>query len=139
MNVDDTRKTLDAYLDALTGGGDFAAYFDDEVSWTTTETGERVTGREEVRDLILALHTRMFHASPEVRNVVVGEGRAALEAVFVGVHAETFGDVPATGAKVRSLYSVFYDLEDGRITALRAYFPVTALVQELRKAVPSPD
>jgi ketosteroid isomerase-like protein len=33
---------------------------------------------------------------------------------------------------VRAPYSVFYDIAEGKITALRAYFPILALVQQLQ-------
>ena len=42
--------------------------------------------------------------------------------------------VPATGAAVRLPYSVFYDISDGKILALRVYFPITALLHQLREA-----
>ena len=35
---------------------------------------------------------------------------------------------------MRLPYAVFYDVEGGSITALRAYFPITALVQTLPEA-----
>ena len=42
--------------------------------------------------------------------------------------------VPATGARVRLPYAMFYDVEGGSITAVRAYFPITVLVQRLQEA-----
>ena len=64
----------------------------------------------------------------------MADGVAALEAVFVGKHTAEFAGVPATGAEVRLPYSVSYDVSGGKITALRAYFPITALVQQLAAA-----
>jgi steroid delta-isomerase-like uncharacterized protein len=136
MSVDMTERTIGAYLDTLLGGGDFASFFSDDVSWTTMETGEEVRGREAVRDYIVALHTQAFHAAPEVKRFVVGDGVAALEAVFVGTHAGDFAGIPATGRQVRLPYAVVYDLADGTITALHAYFPIQALVNQLRTAAP---
>jgi hypothetical protein len=37
---------------------------------------------------------------------------------------------------VRLPYAVVYDLADGTITALHAYFPIQALVNQLRTAAP---
>jgi steroid delta-isomerase-like uncharacterized protein len=132
MSVDMTERTINAYLDALLHGGDFAAFFSDDVLWTTMETGEQVRGRDAVRDFIVALHTQAFHASPEVRRFVVADDVAVLEAVFVGTHAAEFAGIPATGRQVRLPYAVVYDLSDGTITALNAYFPISALVNQLR-------
>ena len=134
MTVEETERTIHEYLDALQTGGDFAAYFSDDLTWTTMETGDQIRGRDPVRDFIVALHSQLFEASPEFGNVTVADGVAALEAVFVGKHIAEFAGVPATGVEVRLPYSVSYDVSGGKITALRAYFPITALVQQLGAA-----
>ncbi|HEY3557024.1 MAG TPA: ester cyclase [Kribbella sp.] len=132
MSVTQTESTLREYLDALLNGGDFGAFFSDDVLWTTMETGDEVRGRDAVRDFIVALHRQLFDASPELRNVTFGDGIAALEAVFVGRHVAEFAGVPPTGAMVRMPYTVFYDIDGAKITALRAYFPMAAMIQELQ-------
>ena len=134
MTVEETEHTIRAYLDALQTGGDFAAYFADDITWTTMETGDQIHGRDPVRDFIVALHSQLFDASPEFGNVTVADGVAALEAVFVGKHIAEFAGVPATGASVRLPYAVSYDISGGKIDALRAYFPVTALMHQLGDA-----
>ena len=65
MSVKETERTLGQYLDALMHGRDFAAFFADDVTWTTMESGERIQGRDAVRGYIVALHTQLFDASPE--------------------------------------------------------------------------
>ena len=134
MSLEETESTVRQYLDALLTGGDFAAFFADEVLWTTMETGEQIRGREAVKDFIIALHTQLFDASPELASTEYADGVAGLEAVFVGTHTAEFAGVPATGATVRLPYSMFYDISDGKIIALRAYFPITALLHQLREA-----
>ena len=134
MSVEETEGTIREYLDALLNGGDFAAFFADDVVWTTMETGDQIRGRDAVRDFIIALHSQLFDASPELGNVAVADGVAGLEAVFVGTHVAEFAGVSATGTAVRLPYSVFYDVAGGQIVALRAYFPIAALVQQLRDA-----
>ncbi|TQJ51046.1 nuclear transport factor 2 family protein [Phycicoccus sp. SLBN-51] len=137
MSGDTTRNTINAYLHSLLHGGDFASFFSDDVLWTTMETGEQVRGRDAVRDYIVALHTQAFTASPEVKRSVVTDGVAVLEAVFVGTHAAEFAGIPATGKQVRLPYAVVYDLSGDTITALNAYFPVNALVNQLQSAAPT--
>ena len=134
MSVSDTEETMRRYLGALLDGGDFAALFSDDVVWTTMETGEEIHGRSNVRDFIVALHTELFEASPEVRALVAGDGVAALEADFVATHIAEFAGVPATGAHVRVPYCVCYDVANGRITALRGYLPLAVLVRQLQEA-----
>ncbi len=83
------------------------------------ETGDQIRGRDAVRDHIVALHSELFEARPELRNLSVTDGAASVEAEFVGrrIRAELAG-VPPTGAEVRLPYAVFYDVKDGSITAL---------------------
>jgi steroid delta-isomerase-like uncharacterized protein len=137
MSVEETDRVIHDYLDALMDGGDFAAFFAADVRWITMETGEEITGRDAVRDFIIALHSQLFDASPELLNVTVADGVAGLEAVFIGTHTAEFAGVPATRLAVRLPYSVFYDVSNGKIDALRAYFPIAALIQQLRGAAAS--
>ena len=134
MSLDASTKLINSYLQTLLNGGDFAQYFSDDVVWTTMETGDQVLGREAVRDYIVALHTQLFDAHPEVRSVTVGHATAALEADFVGTHISEFAGVPATGAALRVPYCVIYDLADDAIRALRGYIPITLMVSQLQAA-----
>jgi steroid delta-isomerase-like uncharacterized protein len=132
MDMRETESRIREYVDALLSGGDFAAFFSDDVVWTTMETGDEIHGRDAVHDFIVALHSQLFEASPEVKGITVSDGTAGLEAVFVGTHVAEFGGVAPTGTKVRLPYSVFYDFADDKVKALRAYFPVMALIAQLR-------
>ena len=132
MSAEETQRVVDEYLDALLDGGDFGAYFSDDVRWTTMETGEVITGRDAVRDFIVALHKELFDASPQLGLLICGDHSAALEATFIGRHIAEFAGVEATEAEVRLPYSMFYEFEGGQITALRAYFPITSLIEQLR-------
>ena len=134
MSATETESTLRGYLDAQLSGGDFGSFFSDDILWTTMETGDEIRGRDAVRDFIITLHARLFEAAPELRNMTVADGVAGLEAVFIGRHVAEFGGVPPTGAEVRMPYAVFYDIDGGTITALRAYFPMAALIGRLQEA-----
>ncbi len=134
MSADLSTCLVDDYLQALRSRGDFAQYFTDDVVWTTIDTGEQITGRTAVRDHILLLHTQLFDAGPEIRSLTVADGRAVLEADFVGVHTGEFAGIAPTGARVRVPYCVVYDLTDQGITALRAYLPLQRLVGQLQPA-----
>ncbi len=134
MSIEETESTVRQYLDALMNGGDFAAFFAEEVVWTTMETGDQIRGRDAVRDFITGMHTQGFDATPELVSIEFADGVAGLEALFVGRHTGEFSGVPATDAEVRLPYSMFYDISGGKIVALRAYFPITALLHQLQEA-----
>ena len=138
MSVEETERTVRAYVDAVFEGGDFASYFADDVVWNTTENGDEIRGREAVRGFITTFHTELFDASPEIVNLVFGDGVAGLEAMFVARHIAEFAGVPATGSTVSVPYSMFYEIADGKITTIRAYFPLMALAQQLGSAAAVP-
>lgn len=129
-----TEQVMHGYVEALMSGGDFSRWFSPDVLWTTMETGDEVRGREAVRDLIVFLHTQAFEVSIELGRVTVAGDGAMLEAVFRGRQiAECFG-VASAGGTVDLPYAVAYDIADGAITALRAYFPVREAQEQLRSA-----
>ncbi len=107
MSTEETRRTMQAYMDALLSRGDYAQYFSDDVVVSIEGTGQRYEGREAARQWIEA-----GHSIGEIRYKALFpvEGHAAFEGDFVRNDGTA---VP---------YSVIYDLADGRITALRLYF-----------------
>lgn len=134
MSLETTTRIMSGYVEALLGGGDFAHFFTDDVTWTTMESGEVLRGREVVRDLIVDLHTTTFDAQPELKTLATTDGSAFLEAVFVGRHTGVFADVQPTGAEVRVAYSVAYDVDEEGIRALRAYMPIRLIREQLLEA-----
>ena len=137
MSLEVTTRTINSYVEALLNGGDFGQFFTENVRWTTMESGDEIQGREAVRNFIVALHSAMFDAKPEVRSLGIADGLATLEADFVGVHTGEFAGIAPTGASVRLPYCVSYDVGEDGISALRAYMPVRQLVAELQAAAGS--
>jgi len=132
MSLESTTRTMNAYFESLLNGGEFDKFFTDDVEWTTLETGDKVTGRHAVRDYIVSMHRKIFDAHPEVKKIVIGDGIAALEADFVGIHTGDFAGIAPTGAAVRVPYCVFYDVDDEGISALRAYLPIRQMMEQLQ-------
>jgi steroid delta-isomerase-like uncharacterized protein len=135
VSVEETERVMRSYEEALDHGGDFSSFFAEDVLWTTMETGDQLRGREAVRDYLLSFHRQYFHGSPELRGLVVADGSAAAESLFVGRHIAEFAGIPASGKEVRTPYSMFYSVDDGKITELRSYFPFQALIQQLTGAM----
>lgn len=125
------RQVMQDYLDALVKRADYGAYFTDDVVATFEGTDQRADGREAAEQLIRYVHEGAFDARPELKNLFTDEGKAAIEADFVGTHAGEFGGLAATGRMVRVPYSVVYDLRGDRISALRIYFPMSLLMEQI--------
>jgi predicted ester cyclase len=125
------RQVMQDYLDSLVKRADFTFYFTDDVVATFEGTDQRAVGREASGQLIRYVHEGAFDARMELKNLLVDEGKAAIEADFVGTHIAEFAGIQATGRAVRVPYSVVYDLRDDRISGLRIYFPMSLLMEQL--------
>jgi steroid delta-isomerase-like uncharacterized protein len=132
MPHQNTATIMQAYLDALVARGDFDAYLADDATFEIMGTDQKVQGRDSVRDTIVWLHTQAFDAQPKVRAVIAGDNQAALEADFIGSHTGDFAGIAATGRSVNVPYTVIYDVEGDKITALRGYMSMDQLVQQIR-------
>ena len=131
MSTEETQAAIDAYLAALVAREDIAPFFSDDVVLELVDVGQEIQGRDAVAGAIVELHEQTFDARPELTNLLVGEGTAAVEAVFVGTHTGEFVGIPATGREVAVPYAVFYDLAEGEITALRIHGFASGLVAAL--------
>lgn len=129
--MDTERQVMQDYLDALIKREDFPAYFTDDVVATFEGTDQRADGRDAAAQLIRYVHEGAFDARMELKNLLTDEGKAAIEADFAGTHTGEFAGIPATSRAVRVPYSVIYDLRGDRISALRIYFPMSLLMQQL--------
>lgn len=127
------RQVMQDYLDALAKRADYTVYFADDVIATFEGTNQRADGREAAGQLIRYVHEGAFDARPELKHLLVdeAEGMAAIEADFAGTHTAEFAGLPATGRAVRVPYSVVYDLRGDQISALRIYFPMSLLMEQL--------
>ena len=126
-----TRQIMQHYLDALIKRGDFARYFTDDVAVTIEGTGQHAAGRDSAEQLIRFLHEKAFDARPELKNLLVDEDKAAIEANFEGTHTGEFAGIQPTGREVRVPYSVVYELREDQISQLRIYLPLNALMEQI--------
>ena len=131
MSVEDTRRTMDAYVEDLLNGGPYKRYFSDDVVVSLVGTDQGVEGADEAEGWINYLHTEAFEAHPELKGMLADDGQAAAEFDFVGKHVGEFGGVSPTGRQVRVPYSVVYDLEGEKIKAVRIYLSMELLMQQL--------
>jgi predicted ester cyclase len=125
------RKVMQEYIDALVKRADYPVYFTDDIVATFEGTDQRAVGREAAGELIRYVHEGAFDARPELKNLLVDDGKAAIEADFVGTHTGEFAGIQPTGQPVRVPYSVVYDIRGDQISALRIYFPMSLLLEQL--------
>jgi predicted ester cyclase len=125
------RKVMQEYLDALGKRADYPVYFTHDLVATIEGTDQRAVGREAAGQLIRYVHEGAFDARPEIKNLLVDDEKAAIEADFVGTHTGEFAGIQPTGRAVHVPYSVVYDIRGDQISALRIYFPMSLLMEQL--------
>jgi predicted ester cyclase len=135
MSSASTRETMEAYIESLVSFGDYSSYLADDVTITLMGTDRKVKGREAARQFIDFLHQQAFRTNNQIRNILVGDNSAMAEIEFIGTHIGEFEGIVASNRQVQVPYAVAYDLEDGKITALRLYFPMELLLQQIGTGV----
>jgi predicted ester cyclase len=140
MSAEQVRETVQKYVEVLLARGEYGRLFDDDIEFALMGTDQQARGAQAAEETIRFLHETAFDAEPEITKLVVGDHSAAAEALFVGTHTGDFLGVSATGKSVRVPYSVFYDVEADKITAVRVYMPMDQLLEQLGGAIePEPD
>jgi predicted ester cyclase len=121
MSVDQTQTTMQAFAAVEQGSGNYGSIFADDVVVTFVGTGQELNGSAAVKSAIDGLQAERFDARTTIKNLVVGPGQAALGAEFVTTRTGEFpGSAPAE-RQVIVPYSIFFELRDGKITAMRIY------------------
>ena len=110
---------------------DITPYFADDATFSIVG-GPSARGRDAAVETIRGIHYVSFDSHVRIERTFHGDGHAAAELVFVGTHVGDFAGLAPTGRAVEVPYCVVYDFtEEGRISALRAYFPLHVLMAQL--------
>ncbi|CAN5419860.1 hypothetical protein BH10CHL1_BH10CHL1_21920 [soil metagenome] len=107
-SLQQTRETLLSYAQANQMHEDTVDFFNETVVSKIMNTGEETHGRTAVMLQIAAFQARASAIKP--KSAIFGEGHAAVEIDFVTKDDTT---IP---------YSIIYDFQAGKITAIRFYF-----------------
>src|SRR2546422_11762391 len=97
MSVESTREVMERYWDEE--HSDMSMMREDTV-FTILGTGQVSRGPQEIVGMLQYFYHIAFDATANTTNIVIADGRAVLEADFVGKHIGDFGGIPATGKQV---------------------------------------
>ncbi len=132
MSATAVQHVIHDYLKVLSELGPFDEFFTDDVVFSIVGTDQVARGRAAANESIRFVHSVAFEVDLQIGKVVCDESGAAAELRFVGTHIGEFAGIPATGKHVDVPYCAVYDFEGERISALRAYFPLALVVQQLQ-------
>jgi steroid delta-isomerase-like uncharacterized protein len=129
MSSEKTRSVVTKYLESKHSDISMMA---DDVVFKNMATGEEHHGPDAVLQMLNYVYHIAFEADAELRNLIIEDSKAVLEADFIGKHIGEFAGIPATNKNVRVPLCVVYDLENDKIKRGRIYFEVPALMAQLQ-------
>jgi steroid delta-isomerase-like uncharacterized protein len=129
MSVESTRKIITKYIESK--HSDLSVMAKD-VIFTHMATGDEHRGPEGVQQMLNFMYHTAFDADAEVKNLIFADGKAVLEADFVGKHIGEFAGIAATNKNVRVPLCVTYDLENDQIKRARVYMEMPVLLKQLQ-------
>ncbi|MGH3650540.1 MAG: ester cyclase [Acidimicrobiia bacterium] len=129
MSIQETQRVLEAYA----ASHDTSLVAPDAI-FTDTASGQKYVGREAIAAMLHHVYHEAFDAHAEVSNLVVGDGKAVLEADIVGTHIGEFAGVPTTGLDIRIPLAVAYDIADGLVQQARVYLQLASFLQQVESA-----
>lgn len=129
MSAEETKQVIMQYLDSK--HSDISVLADDVV-FIDMSSGERHQGPKAVAQMLNYVYHIAFDADAETRNLVFADGKAVLEADFVGKHIGEFAGVPPTSKDVRIPLCVVYDLENDKIKQARVYFTIPVFLEQVK-------
>lgn len=132
MSVESTHKVMQQYFDSH--HTDVSALAEDVV-FTVMATGQEYHGQAEVMGMLQYFYQIAFKGGTEDDTIIIDDGKAVFEGIFVGQHTGEFAGIPATGKNVRVPLCVVYSLKDDKIETGHVYFEMPVLMQQLSEKV----
>jgi predicted ester cyclase len=106
-------------------------YVAEDGIYRNLSTGETYKGRAEIGAMLHYIYHVAFDARADIKNYIITEDKAQLEAIIRGKHIGEFMGIAATNREVSVPVSVSYDLKDGLIKEARIYLLGETLMQQL--------
>jgi steroid delta-isomerase-like uncharacterized protein len=106
-------------------------YVAEDAVFTHMSNGDKTVGREAVRQMLDYFYHIAFDARAEIKNKIITENKAVLEADFIGKHIGEFAGIPPTNKEVNVPFCIVYDLENGLIKYARVYMLTEIMMKQL--------
>ncbi|HET6825236.1 MAG TPA: nuclear transport factor 2 family protein [Amnibacterium sp.] len=132
MTAEQVRDTVRSYLEAVGSRDGLERFLVEDVTLTVAGVPGPVRGAGAVARAVLHHYAVEFDARAEVVRIVADPRGAGTELLFVGTHVGDYAGIAPTGREVRVPLSMFFDVEDGRITAIRIYYSFEQVLEQLR-------
>lgn len=126
-SITKTKANMEAYI--KTHDVQFIA---EDAVFINMSTGEETRGREAIGGMLQYIYQVAFDAKAEIKNYVITEEKALVEANFKGKHIGEFAGLKPTNKEVDVPLCVIYDLQDELIKEARIYMLVDVMFRQLQ-------
>ena len=109
-----------------------ARYVAEDAVFKNMSTGEETKGREAIAGMLHYMYHIAFDAVAEIKNTIITDDKALLEADFKGRHVGEFAGMQPANKEVNVPLCVSYDLEDGLIKQARIYLLSEVMMRQLQ-------
>jgi steroid delta-isomerase-like uncharacterized protein len=130
-------EVVRALYDAFNAGDleDAAVLVSDDFQLTDVAAGQTLSGPDGIRRWLDMFRTALPDASAELVTVVAEGPRVATEHVGRGTHRGPLigpgGTIPPTGRAIELRLAELFEVHEGRITSLHAYYDSASLMRQL--------
>lgn len=130
-------RVVRALYDAFNAGDldGAAALVSDDFELTDVAAGQTLSGPDGCRRWIGMFRTALPDASAELVDVIAEGSRVATEHIGRGTHRGPLvgpaGTIPPTGRAIELRLAEFFDVHQGKITSLQAYYDSASLMRQL--------
>jgi steroid delta-isomerase-like uncharacterized protein len=134
---DANTAVVKALFDAFNDGDleRAAATVTNDFQLVDVAAGQTFSGTDGCRQWLEVFRTALPDARTEIVNLVADGDRVASEHIGRGTHTGPFvtpaGTIPATGRTVELRIGEFYELREGRIAKLYAYYDSATMMRQL--------
>ena len=121
-----SRQNMEAYFKTHD-----VQYVAEDAVFINMTNGEETKGREAVTQMLQYMYHIAFDARATIRNTIITDDKAVLEATFEGTHIGEFAGIQPTNKKVSVPLCVTYDLENGLVKQARVYMLTDVMLRQL--------
>jgi steroid delta-isomerase-like uncharacterized protein len=134
---DDNAALVTSLFDAFNDGdlSRATALVSDDFELVDVSAGQTFRGREGCRQWLELFRTALPDARTEIVNLISDGARVASEHIGRGTHTGPFvtpaGTIPPTQRAVELRIGEFYEMHEGKIAKLRAYYDSATMMRQL--------
>ena len=121
MTRTESQLVAAQFFDGMINSGPFAQVCSANLVVSIVDSGQSIVGVNLARLAFDEIMEDSQASDATVESLIVGEGNASAEIALTGIILDEFGTIAEPGRVVRTSYSVFLDMNEGKVTSLHIY------------------